>query len=157
MPTPVTDTSDREFFSTRVLDAPRDLVWSVWTDPTHIAKWWGPDGFTNTIKEMAVKPGGTWQFTMHGPDGRDWPNVIRYVDVVQPERLVYHHGDEDGDPNQQFLVTVTFDDLGNGKTKLTMRMLCASAEQKQQLIRDVGAVDGQKQTLDKLEAYLAAL
>lgn len=72
----------------------------MWTDPKHIA-WWGPNGFTNTIHEMNVKPGGVWRFIMHGPDGTDYPNKILFIEVVKPERLVYTHGsDEDNDPNQ---------------------------------------------------------
>ena len=62
-------TADREIVATRIYGAPRELVWRVWTDPKHIAQWWGPQGFTNTIREMDVRPGGAWRFTMHGPDG----------------------------------------------------------------------------------------
>ena len=65
---------DKELTITRVLNAPIDLVWKVWTDPDHIKNWWGPNGFTNTIFEMDVKPGGNWEFIMHGPDGKDYKN-----------------------------------------------------------------------------------
>jgi uncharacterized protein YndB with AHSA1/START domain len=57
---------------TRVLDAPRALVFEAFTDPVHIGEWWGPDGFTNTMQEMHVKPGGAWRHIMHGPDGTDY-------------------------------------------------------------------------------------
>ena len=70
------DTSNRELVMTRVLDAPRDLVYEAWTNPRHIAQWWGPKGFTNTIHEMEVKVGGVWRFIMHGPDGTDYPNKV---------------------------------------------------------------------------------
>lgn len=69
-------TADREIATTRIFDAPRKLVWKAWTDPNHVAHWWGPNGFTNTIHEMNVAPGGVWRFMMHGPDGTDWPNKI---------------------------------------------------------------------------------
>src|SRR5688572_30826396 len=105
-------TADREISATRVFDAPRDLVWKAWTDPKHIAQWWGPNGFTNTISEMDVKPGGVWRFVMHGPDGTDYRNEIVYLEVVKPERLVYDHG-----PSPKFRVTVTFAAEGN-KTRL---------------------------------------
>ena len=85
----VAATSDREIVLTRVFDAPREVVWKAWTDPQHIVKWWGPNGFTDTIETMAVRPGGTWKHVMHGPDGTDYANNSRYLEVVKPERLVY--------------------------------------------------------------------
>ena len=84
---------DREIAAVRVFDAPRDLVWKVWTEPEHIAQWWGPKGFTTTTHKMEVKPGGVWRFVMHGPE-RDYQNKITYLEVVKPERLVYDHGDD---------------------------------------------------------------
>src|SRR3954449_1876611 len=101
------DSADREIVAVRVFDAPRELVWKLWTDPHHVAQWWGPNGFTNTIHEMDVRPGGVWRFIMHGPDGVDYPNRIVFIEVVEPERLVYSHGGDEGDP-VQFHVTVTF-------------------------------------------------
>ena len=83
--------SSREIITTRHVDAPRDLVFRAFTEPEHVIHWWGPFGFRNTIHEMAVKPGGVWRFTMLGPDGTDYPNEIRYRDVVIPERLTYRH------------------------------------------------------------------
>lgn len=84
-----TSTADREIGTTRIFNAPRELVGKAWADPKHVALWWGPNGFTNTISEMSVKPGGTWRFVMHGPDGTDDPNKIVFLEVVKPERLVY--------------------------------------------------------------------
>ena len=84
-------TANREIVATRIYGAPRELVWRVWTDPKHIAQWWGPQGFTNTIREMEVRPGGAWRFTMHGPDGKDYPNEIVFTEVMKPERLAYDH------------------------------------------------------------------
>lgn len=101
-------TSDREIVLTRVLDAPRELVFDAWTDRKHIAQWWGPRGFTTTIHEMDVRPGGVWRFMMHGPDGVDYPNRIVFREVVKPERLVYDHGSDDPADPAQFHVTVTF-------------------------------------------------
>ena len=100
----------------RVIDAPRDLVWSVWTDPKHLAQWWGPDGFRTTTSAFEFKPGGVWRFVMHGPDGRDYDNRITFDEIVRPERLGYHHGGGDDVEPVQFRTTVTFDDLG-GKTQ----------------------------------------
>jgi uncharacterized protein YndB with AHSA1/START domain len=149
-----TSTADREIIATRIFDAPRDLVWKVWTDPNHIAQWWGPNGFTNTISEMDVRPGGMWRFIMHGPDGTDYPNRVVFQDVIRPEYLVYVHGDE-VDPDQ-FRVTVTFQEH-NGKTVLTMRSVFRSAAELADVIEKHGAVEGMQQTLGRLEAYLAKM
>ena len=86
---PATESADREIIATRVFDAPRELVFKMWTDPKHVGRWWGPRGFTTTIHEMDVKPGGIWRLTMHGPDGRDYKNKVVFLEVEEPERLVY--------------------------------------------------------------------
>jgi len=151
-----TDPKGREIIMTRTLNAPRDLVWEVWTNPEHIAKWWGPNGFTNTIQSMDVKPGGEWNFIMHGPNKMDFPNRIIYSEVEKPKRLVYTHGDDAGTPEQQFHVTVTFDEQ-DGKTLLTMHSVFASAAVLKDLIEKAGAAEGGKQTLNKLEEYLKAM
>src|SRR5215510_5227672 len=110
-------TADREIVASRIFDAPRELVWKAWTDPHHVAQWWGPRGFRNTIREMDVRPGGVWQLVMHGPDGRDYQNKIVYVEVVKPERLVYDHVS-----GPQFRMSVSFTEAG-GKTKIVVQML----------------------------------
>jgi uncharacterized protein YndB with AHSA1/START domain len=144
-----TDTSDREIVITRVFDAPRTLVFKLWTDPKHVAHWWGPNGFTITNYEMDVRPGGVWRFVMHGPNGVDYQNRVVYREVVEPERLVYSHVS-----GPQFEMKVTFDDDG-GKTKLTARMLFESATLRDKTIKEFGAVEGLKQTLGRLGEHLA--
>jgi len=149
------NTADRELVNSRLLDAPRELVFRAFTDPRHVVHWWGLNGFTNTNHEMRVQPGGVWRFTMHGPDGVDFPNQIVYHEVVKPERLVYTHSDGSDHADQCFHVTVTFAAQGN-KTLLTMRMVFASAaicEQHKQF----GAVEGGRQTLARLAAYLPSM
>ena len=66
----------RSIIGTRVFDAPRELVFSAFTDPKHLAEWWGPNGFTTTTHAFDLRPGGKWRFVMHGPDGRDYQNLI---------------------------------------------------------------------------------
>ena len=83
--------ADRELMISRLLDAPRDLVWEVWTNPDHIKHWWGPAGFKNTIGQMNVENGGAWDFIMHGPDGQDYRNKHIYKEVKKPEKLVMEH------------------------------------------------------------------
>ena len=147
------NTADRELVITRILNAPRELVFEAWVNPNHIIHWWGPDGFTNTIHKMEVKPGGVWSFIMHGPDGVNYPNQIVYEEVVKPSLLVYRHGTgEDNDP-RQFHVTVSFETEGK-KTRLTMRSVFTSAEALE-AVKKFGAVEGGQQTLNHLEAYLS--
>ena len=100
----------REIVRSRMLDAPRELVFEAWTNPKHVAEWSDPNGFPTTIHETKVKPGGICRFSMHGPDGVNYPNKVVYIDVVPRERLVYIHGDDDGAGAGQFHVTVTFED-----------------------------------------------
>ncbi|HXJ00555.1 MAG TPA: SRPBCC family protein [Micropepsaceae bacterium] len=144
-------TADREIVATRIFDAPRELVWKAWTDPKHVALWWGPNGFKNTISEMDVRPGGVWRFIMHGPDGTDYANRVAFLEVVRPHRLVYIHGDE-RDPDQ-FRVTVIFEEQ-DGKTKLTMRSVFRSAADLAYVVEKHGAIEGMNQTLGRLKEYL---
>ncbi len=152
------DTIDRGILLERIFDAPRELVFDVWTNLRHVAVWWGPDGFRNTIESMDVRPGGEWRFVMHGPDGVDYPNRIVFREVVRPERLVYDHSGSDDD-EASFLGVVTFAEEGEGarQTRLTMRTLFPSAELREMVKREYHAEEGGNQTLDRLGAYLAQL
>src|SRR5437763_5816956 len=137
-----------EIAATRVFDAPRELVWRMWTDPQHVIHWWGPNGFTNTIQEMDVRPGGVWRFIMHGPDGTDYLNKAVYKEVVKPSRLAYTHVS-----GPVFDAFVDFIDRG-GKTEVSMRMVFESAALRDKVAEEFGAVEGLNQTLGKLEAML---
>lgn len=150
------ESADREIVITRVFDAPRALVFEAWTDPKHVPHWWGPTGFTNTVHEIDVRPGGVWRFVMHGPDGVDYDNKIVYLEVVPPERLVYLHGADREDDPGDFRVIVTFDEE-EGRTRLTMRTIFPSAEARDKTLKEVGALEGARQTLDRLAAYLAGM
>ena len=147
-----TTTSDREILLTRVFDAPRTLVFQAWTEPAHLAQWYGPQGFTTTTHAIDVRPGGAWRFTMHGPDGVDFDNLIVYLEIAPPERLVYQHGSAD-DP-VQFETTVTFAEE-DGRTRLTMRGVFRSVAERDQAVRDFHAVEGGRQTLERLAEFLA--
>jgi len=145
------NTLNREIIVSRLINAPRELVWKVWTTPEHIKHWWGPNGFTNTISKMDVRPGGEWDLVMHGPDGRDYKNRHIYKEVVKPERLVHEHGS-----NPKFVMTVTFEERGD-KTLLTIQSLFETAEQLQEVIKVFNAAEGLKQNVDRLAEYLAEL
>jgi uncharacterized protein YndB with AHSA1/START domain len=152
---PVEDSSDREIVIARVFDAPRDLVWEAWTDPKQVLKWWGPTGFTTTIHEMDVRPGGVWRHTMRGPDGTEFPNHSVFLEVVKPERIVYPHGGgRKGDPAAQFEATWTFEAEGN-KTRVTMRGVFPSAAARDMVVKTYNAIEGGKQTLGRLAEQLA--
>jgi len=148
----VDDLSKREIVIMRVSNAPRELVFEAWTDPKHLAEWWGPKGFTTTVREIEVKPGGIWRFVMHSPDGIDYDNKIIFNEIVNPERIVYTHG---GEEEGQCEVTVTFADLG-GKTKLTMRSLFESVEERDRTM-GFGAIEIGNSTLDHLGERLAKM
>ena len=148
--------ADRELTISRLINAPRELVYDAWTDPKHLVHWWGPDGFTITNHEIEVKAGGTWRYMMHGPDGRDYPNRIVFIEVVKPERLVYKHaGDEDTEP-VSFHVTVIFEKIGH-KTKITMNSIFESAAELNRVESEYSAIEGGKQHVTNLDKYLSAL
>lgn len=148
--------SDRELVFSRLLKAPRELVFDVWTQPEHLAQWWGPNGFSLTTKEMDVKPGGTWRFIMHGPDGRDYKNKIVFTEVRKPELLAYRQTGEDDTEDIRFEVTITFDKQGD-QTRLTMRSLFATPAELQHVVREYGAAEGAIQHLSRLEEYVARI
>lgn len=139
---------------TRILDAPRDLVWEVWTTPAHIKEWWGPNGFSLTTKSMNVEPGKIWDFIMHGM-GRDWVNKIEYVEVKKPSLLSYKHSGEKSE-DYNFTVSISFAEV-EGKTLLTMKSTFKSKAIIEELNRQVNAIEGGKQTLKRLEKYLITL
>jgi uncharacterized protein YndB with AHSA1/START domain len=147
----------RSIIGSRVFDAARNLVFSAFTDPKHLAQWWGPDGFTTTIHAFDFRPGGVWRFVMHEPDGRDYQNRVTYDEIVPPERIVYRHGGGDDVEPVQFTQTLTFEDLGNGKTRLTWHGRFPTAEERAHVIKDYGADKGLAQTMARLAKYVAAI
>jgi uncharacterized protein YndB with AHSA1/START domain len=152
--------SDREIVMSRVLHAPRALVWEAWTNPAHIAQWWGPRGFRTEIKQMDFRVGGVWAHTMVGPDGTRYPNQSVFKEIVPQERIVFSHGGgrEDGEmPGANFTATWTFEAIDAEKTKITGRLLFLSAAARDRVVRDYGAVEGGRQTLERLSEQLAAM
>lgn len=146
-------TADREIIQTRVFNAPRELVFKAWTDPKHVDRWWGPRGFTTTTSEMDVKPGGVWRFVMRHDQHGTFTNKVVFLEVVKPDRLVYDHGADDSNP-PHFRVTVTFTERGQ-KTELTMRSIFPTAAARDKVVKEYGAIEGGKQTLDRFEEWLA--
>jgi uncharacterized protein YndB with AHSA1/START domain len=149
----MTATSEsREIRIVRLYDAPVQAVWDAWTDPAQVAQWWGPRGFTLTTHSKDLRVGGSWTYTMHGPDGTDYPNKTAYLEVEPLARLVYDHGANDDRP-PMFRVTVQFAEVG-GKTRMEMSMSLPTAEaamQTRQFIKQAGG----DATWDRLAEYLA--
>jgi len=144
-------TADRELVITRTLNAPVDLVWEVWTNPEHITNWWGPDGFTNTIHVMDVRPGGEWDLVMHGPDGTDYKNKSVFREIVKNKKIVYEHISA-----PKFVATVEFEAQGD-ETLIRWSMLFRTAEEFIQTVKTFKADEGQKQNIEKLNAFLMNL
>lgn len=136
---------------TRAYDAPVKAVWEAWTDPEQAAKWWGPRGFTITTHSKILKPGGHWHYTMHGPDGVDYPNKAIYHEVEKYKRLVYDHGANDERP-PLFRVTVLFKEIGH-QTRMEMTMTCPTPEAAEQTKKFI-KIAGGNSTWDRLAEYL---
>jgi uncharacterized protein YndB with AHSA1/START domain len=154
--------SDTEIIISRVLHAPRELVWEAWTNPKHVVNWWGPRGFTNTTKRHEFRVGGYWEHTMHGPDGTNYPNKAKFLEIVPLERIVFLLGggsDLEADERRgaTFRATWTFEPVDGGKTRLTGRMVFPSKEARDRVVRDFGAIEGGKQTLERAAEYVAGL
>jgi uncharacterized protein YndB with AHSA1/START domain len=147
-----TKTKSNEIEITRLYDAPVTVVWDAWTDPKQLAQWWGPRGFTITTHSKDLRPGGNWKYTMHGPDGVDYPNNTKYLEVEKYAKLVYDHGGC-GDRPPLFRVTVLFSEL-NGKTKMEMIMKLESAEAAEE-IRKIIKMAGGNSTWDRLAEFVA--
>jgi uncharacterized protein YndB with AHSA1/START domain len=155
--TTVSFPSDREIRISRTFAAPRELIWAVWTDPKHVAQWWGPRGFSTTIEKMDVRPGGAWRHVMRGPDGTLYPNKSKFIEVVKPERIVMEHGGrKKGGPAVQFRATWTFAQRGR-QTVVTLHSVFPTAAKRDKVIKIYGAVEGGKQTLARLGEYLATV
>jgi uncharacterized protein YndB with AHSA1/START domain len=144
-----------QIITSRLLSAPRDLVWKALTAPEHIKHFWGPDGFTNSISHMDVKVGGEWLFTMHGPDGKDWPNRIIYRTVTAPSYLAWEHdgGKDDPDGHRFFGELELFEE--GTKTRIELRMLESSLSARDAVAKYAG--EGGRQNLERLAAYLAPI
>lgn len=140
-----------EIYIERIYDAPVKAVWDAWTDPAQAAKWWGPRGFTLTTHSKDLKPGGIWHYTMHGPDGVDYPNKAYYHEVEKYSRMVYDHGGYDDRP-PLFRVTVNFQEI-KGKTKMEMTMALATPEAAEETRKFIKKAGGDS-TWDRLAEYL---
>ena len=145
---------DREIVLSRVIDAPRSVVYSAWTDPDQIQKWFGPEGMVIETKEIGLKPGGVWRFDMVARDGARYSNRMVFLRMEAPALIEVEHGSDQEDDPGRFRMLVTFDEQSNGKTVLTLRQMHPSREQRKTKI-GFGAVEYGGQTLEKLALHVA--
>jgi uncharacterized protein YndB with AHSA1/START domain len=118
------ETAEREIVSSRVIDVPPEKVFEAFRNPDVLARWWGPEGFTNTFHTFDFRPGGTWEFIMHGPDDTDYPNTNMFVEITEPERVVFDHI-----LPPKFRMTISFEKAAQAdQTRFGFRMLFESAE-----------------------------
>jgi uncharacterized protein YndB with AHSA1/START domain len=143
-------TKDREIVVTREFDAPRELVFAAFTEPEHIEQWWAPRGATT--HEMDVKPGGVWRYSQP-VRGSEQPFKVAFVEITRPTRLVYDYGPDAANAPEPVRTTVTFDEE-DGKTKVTLQLMFATAAERQQAVK-YGAIVGAMQALENLADYLA--
>ncbi|WP_410784888.1 SRPBCC family protein [Kribbella sp. C-35] len=147
-------TAEREVVISRVIDAPRELVFEAFTEVRHLSQWWGPDGFSTTTQAFEFRVGGVWDFVMHGPDGTDYAEWITWTEIVVPERIALLHGESSDDPNA-FESVLTFT-LDGAATRIEMRTVFRTKELRDEAVEKYGAIEGGRQTLSNLAAYVSS-
>jgi uncharacterized protein YndB with AHSA1/START domain len=125
----------------RVIGAPRDLVFEAFTEVRHLSRWWGPEGFTTTTRAFEFRVGGEWVFVMHGPDGTDYQEWISWTEIAPPERIALLHGESRGDPN----------------ARIEMRTVFPTKALRDEVVEKYHAIEGGQQTLSKLAAYVTEI
>ena len=148
-------TADREIVISRVISAPRELVFEAFTEVRHLSRWWGPEGFTTTTRAFEFRVGGEWDFVMHGPDGTDYQEWISWTEIAPPERIALLHGESRGDPNA-FESVLTFAPDG-AATRIEMRTVFPTKELRDEAVEKYHAIEGGQQTLSNLAAYVTEI
>lgn len=146
---------DREIVISRVISAPRELVFEAFTEVRHLAQWWGPDGYTTSTRAFEFRVGGEWDFVMHGPDGVEYQEWISWTEITAPERIALRHGESRDDPNA-FESVLTFASDG-AATRIEMRTLFPTKELRDEAVEKYHAIEGGQQTLGNLAVYVTQL
>lgn len=107
-----------EVVNLRRIPAARERVFEAFANPAVLATWWGPAGFTNTIHDFDLRPGGAWRVVMRAPDGAEYDNRATFLEVVRPEKIVYEHVQ----PMHRFTMSMFHRSLGPAATELTWKM-----------------------------------
>src|SRR5215210_3928980 len=132
-------TTDREIVISRVIDAPRELVFEAFTEVRHLSQWWGPEGFTTTTRAFEFRVGGVWDFVMHGPDGTDYQEWISWTEIAPPERIEFLHGESRGDLNA-FESVLTFAPDGPA-TRIEMRTVFPTRDLRDEAVEKFSAIE----------------
>lgn len=141
---------DREVVLQRELPFPRELIWKAMVEPEHMRQWWGPDGFSIEDAVIDLRVGGAWTFMMVGPDGTRFPNHSIFKEIAPLSRLVFDHGDGE---RIWFESTIDLRDTASG-TLITLRHLFPNKASRDEVVEKYGAIEGGKQHIAKLEAYI---
>jgi uncharacterized protein YndB with AHSA1/START domain len=147
--------ADRVIVISRVIGAPRELVFEAFTRVRHLSRWWGPAGFSTTTRSFEFRVGGEWDFVMHGPDGTDYQEWITWREIVPPERIALLHGESRDDPDA-FESVLTFE-LAGEQTRIVMRTVFPTKDLRDEAVEKYHAIEGGEQTLGNLAAYVAEL
>ena len=148
-------TADREIVISRIIGAPRALVFEAFTEVRHLSRWWGPEGFTTTTRAFEFRVDGEWDFVMHAPDGTDYQEWIRWTEIAPPKRIALLHGEHRGDPNAfETVLTFAAEDAG---TRIELRAVFRTKEQRDEAVEKYHAIEGGRQTLDNLDAYVSEI
>ena len=147
--------ADREIVISRVIGAPPEIVFEAFTQVRHLARWWGPDGFSTTTRSFEFRAGGAWDFVMHGPDGTEYQEWITWLEIVPGERIAMRHGESRDDPDA-FESVLTFDPVGD-ETRIVMHTVFPTKELRDEAVERYHAVEGGEQTLQNLAAYVTAI
>lgn len=139
--------ADREFVHSRLINAPQERVFRAFADPVHLARWWGPNGFSSTFELFELRPRGTWRFVMHGPDGKDYANESVFLEVDAPRRVVFEHLSE----GHHFIMTITFTAQGS-QTLVGWQQVFDTPEHRERIAAFV--MEANEQNLDRLEAEM---
>jgi uncharacterized protein YndB with AHSA1/START domain len=151
-------TADREIVISRVISAPRELVFDAFTEVRHLSQWWGPQGFTTTTRAFEFRVDGEWVFLMHGPDGTDYPEWITWTEIAPPERIAMLHGEHRGDPNAfESVLTFASEGADGSVTRIEMRTVFPSKELREEAVEKYHAIEGGQQTLSNLAAYVTGV
>lgn len=144
---------DREIVISRIIDAPRSLVYAAWTDPAQIQEWFGPEGMAIETREIDLSPGGVWRFDMVVTDGTRYGNRMVFLRMEAPVLIEVEHGSDTDDDPGRFRMLVTFDEQANGKTVITLRQMHPTRALREEKI-GFGAVEYGGQTLAKLARHV---
>jgi uncharacterized protein YndB with AHSA1/START domain len=143
---------DREVVVSRTIEAPKELVFAAFGEVSHLSQWFGPTGFTTTTHAFDFRPGGVCDYTMHAPDGTDFPNHVEYLEISPSERIVMRHGSTKNDP-EAFVSTVTLEERAGG-CEVTLRSVFKTKEQRDRVVDRYQAIEGAEQTLSRLAAHV---